>query len=135
MSFFVDHWKGRFSVTKAGWLSSIVAILLVLPTNLLELQSFLHLNHLSGFGELMARAENGEIQGLAMPSLLSQALDQIVEIAVLIWWSVGAWRSSVNPEHNNNGKDGYWFFKFMIVFAAAIEMYELYDFVKTIGIS
>ena len=131
MNFFIDHWYGRFSVSKAGWLSSIVALLLVLPTNLLELQSFYHLNHLSGLSDLMARAETGEIQALRMPSLLSQGLDQIVEMAVMIWWSVGAWRSCTSPEHTNNGKDGYWFFKFMIIFAALIEVYEMYDFIRT----
>jgi len=80
----------------------------------------------------MSKMSDGSIVALTRPSLISEGLDQIVEIVVLIWWSVGAWRSCQNPNHNNNGKERFWFFKLMIIFAAFAEIYELYDFIITL---
>lgn len=131
MGFFNDHWQGKFSVSKAGWQSSIVGILLVLPTNYWMIHSFLTLNNLSGFDDLMARGAEG-MTSLQSPSKLAMTIDQLIELPVMIWWSIGSWRSCDNPANHPKGNEIYLGFKMTIIFAALIQLYEFYDYVTTI---
>jgi hypothetical protein len=128
MKYFIEHWRGECSVSRAGWLGSIVAILLVLPTNFWEVHSFLSLNNIGNFDDIMVRVQNGDVAAFVMPSVFIQALNLIVETGVLVWWTVGAWRSCFQPDVRTGQIKSWWFFKSMIVLAAIIQVYEVADF-------
>ncbi|MDE1902017.1 MAG: hypothetical protein KGI37_10295 [Alphaproteobacteria bacterium] len=128
--YFIDHWNGDHSVARTGWMGSLVAILLVIPTEYLSTRSFLLANHLTSLGDMVTMAANGNFT-FAPPAFGVEALNQLVNLAVTIWWSVGSWRSCLNPANNPDGPRGWWGFKATIIITAVIQLDDLVDFIRT----
>ncbi|MDE2029477.1 MAG: hypothetical protein KGI97_02820 [Alphaproteobacteria bacterium] len=133
--YFIDHWRGDESVSRAFWLGAIVQWLLTLPLSFFALWVTLALNHttISGYIETSV---NASIQGTAPPLVptpfWADGLNQLASLASIVWWCVGAWRSCENPLYSDNGKKRYVWTKAGVILSAAFGFYSFASWIVSV---
>ncbi|MDR3449254.1 MAG: hypothetical protein P4M15_05830 [Alphaproteobacteria bacterium] len=129
MGFLFEHWQGDFSVSKAVWVSGLIALLVCLPVSILDVYCFMVANNIHGVADVMARAEGGDMS-FVQPPLFLRAFEQLLDTATMVWWSVGTWRSCANPDAKGVVRVRG-FLKLSIIAGVLYGAYDLFDFVKT----
>jgi hypothetical protein len=130
MNYLFAHWQGNLSIARAGWLSSIIAIILDTLAAMPETGAFFADNKVC-LNDLTTCMMNGDIANLKDPPASLAALHVTFGTLLAVWWCVGMWRSCTSPENNPEGQRPWFWARFGVVLTALFQLGDIVDFCTT----